>query len=114
MSHYAPRPSESEILWKAYVKRDEESSTDAIFSASQSNCLNLTHSIQCISLKKRNPFAYQSLAWASWVIATLGGWRGSKTTPGVDCIHAGLNKLEKMHINIHGKANQNRTSKDWY
>jgi Transposase DDE domain len=40
----------------------------------------------------KNPFQPQSLAWAAWIIARLGGWNGAKNAkpPGPITMHRGL------------------------
>ena len=42
-----------------------------------------------------NPHADNSLAWAAWVIARLGGWKGnpSQRPPGPITMHRGLERF---------------------
>lgn len=49
--------------------------------------------------KQKNPYAKNSMAWASWVIARLGGWNGysSESPPGPIVMLRGLQKFELQH-----------------
>ena len=46
--------------------------------------------------KQKNPHPPQTLSWASWVIARLGGWKGyaSESPPGPITMLRGLTKFE--------------------
>jgi hypothetical protein len=41
--------------------------------------------------KQKNPYPRNNLAWAAWIIARLGGWKGyaSQRPPGVIIFHDG-------------------------
>lgn len=49
--------------------------------------------------KQKNPYAKNSMAWASWIIARLGGWNGyrSESPPGPIIMLRGLQKFELQH-----------------
>jgi hypothetical protein len=49
--------------------------------------------------KQRNPHPRHSLAWASWIIARLGGWKGyaSKKPPGPITMHHGLQWFRSLY-----------------
>jgi len=49
--------------------------------------------------KQRNPYSKNSLAWAAWVIARLGGWNGyrSESPPGPITMLRGLQKFELQY-----------------
>jgi hypothetical protein len=49
--------------------------------------------------KQRNPHPRHSLAWASWTIARLGGWKGyaSKKPPGPITMHHGLQWFRSLY-----------------
>ena len=53
--------------------------------------------------KQKNPFPRESLAWATWVIARLGGWKGyaKERPPGPITMHAGF---ERFHAVAQGFA----------
>ncbi len=48
--------------------------------------------------KHKNPYQESDLAWASWIIARLGGWKGyqSQRPPGVITFTRGLKRFESM------------------
>ncbi len=48
--------------------------------------------------KQKNPYRKDSLSWASWIIARLGGWKGyaSERPPGYSTMHDGLQKFYNM------------------
>lgn len=48
--------------------------------------------------KQKNPFKKKTLAWASWIVGRLGGWKGYKSErpPGVITMNKGLEKLDNM------------------
>ena len=46
--------------------------------------------------KQKNPYPKENLAWATWIIARLGGWQGyrsSKGPPGPICLRRGLQRF---------------------
>lgn len=49
--------------------------------------------------KQRNPHPSNSLAWATWICARLGGWTGYYGKPGPITIHRG--RLRLTHL-LHG------------
>jgi hypothetical protein len=48
--------------------------------------------------KQKNPHPLESLAWAAWVIARLGGWKGYATErpPGPITMHAGFERFDAI------------------
>lgn len=50
------------------------------------------------TVKQRNPHPPDSLAWAAWIIARLGGWTGyaSQKPPGPKTMHLGLAQFEAL------------------
>jgi Transposase DDE domain len=48
--------------------------------------------------KQQNPYPPDSLAWAAWVIARLGGWKGYATErpPGPITMHAGFQRFDAI------------------
>lgn len=48
--------------------------------------------------KQQNPYPLKSLAWATWIIARLGGWKGyqSQRPPGTATLTYGLKRFETM------------------
>lgn len=49
--------------------------------------------------QQKNPHVPKSLAWAVWVIARLGGWKGygSESPPGNKTMHIGWNDFNKIY-----------------
>jgi hypothetical protein len=49
--------------------------------------------------KQKNPFPYNTLSWAAWTIARMGGWKGyrSQSTPGPITMYRGLVKFENIY-----------------
>jgi hypothetical protein len=49
--------------------------------------------------KQKNPYVKNSMAWASWIIARLGGWNGyaSESPPGPIIMLRGLQKFELQY-----------------
>lgn len=49
--------------------------------------------------KQKNPHPYKSLAWCSWLIARIGGWKGyrkSEGPPGPITLKDGLCRFKSM------------------
>lgn len=64
-----------------------------LFSEAQTECLQqLAPTLEGATAKQQNPFPPLSMAWASWIIARLGGWSGyqSQRPPGMETFARGL------------------------
>jgi hypothetical protein len=82
------------------AERDGASGVSArlLFSASEVACLAaLSTSLAGSTAKQRNPHPESSLAWASWVIARLGGWHCYGAPPGVARMRRGLERFADQH-----------------
>jgi hypothetical protein len=69
------------------------------FSAEQQQYLEqIAPTLEGNTAKQRNPYPMGSLAWASWMIARLGGWSGyqSQRPPGIRTLARGLRQFEAM------------------
>lgn len=69
----------------AYDRRDEENLASIVFSREQLELLQIMlPKLEGNTQKQKNPFKKRSFAWASWIIARLGGWSGyaSQAKPG--------------------------------
>ena len=68
--------------------------------------INVLHSLneeyQGNTEKQSNPHPKESLAWASWIIARIGGWKGfaSQRPPGTITYKRGFDKFENMMLGI--------------
>ena len=70
-----------------------------VFSEEQIKCLgNLLPRFEGKTEKLKNPFEKDNLAWAAWIIARLGGWKGyaSQRPPGVITLHEGWIKFQNI------------------
>ncbi|MBZ8183206.1 IS4 family transposase, partial [Oscillatoria salina] len=74
-------------------------SVDLAFNDEQQQCLeHLAPTLQGYTHKQQNPYKRSSLAWASWLIARLGGWSGyrSQRPPGMPTLIQGLRKFDSL------------------
>lgn len=49
----------------------------------------------------RNPYAKESMPWAAWILARLGGWSGYEKAhgrPGYKTLSKGLDKFFTWHL----------------
>ena len=70
---------------------------EEVFTADEVQALHLQQpTLEGRTAKQKNPHAAGSLAWASWIIARLGGWKGyaSESPPGPITMRHGLTRLE--------------------
>ena len=69
------------------------------FTDEQQQCLQrLAPTVEGKTKKQQNPYTMKSLAWATWIIARLGGWKGyqSQRPPGTATLTRGLKRFESM------------------
>ena len=69
------------------------------FTDEQQECLQrLAPTVEGKTKKQQNPYPMKSLAWATWIIARLGGWKGyqSQRPPGTATLTRGLKRFESM------------------
>ena len=86
-----------------YLAYDVEESQpiEEVFNAEEIKCLQ---TIQDKKIKKTpktsNPYNFQKLSWASWIMARLGGWKGNKKqrNAGPIIIKRGLEKFEMIYV----------------
>lgn len=67
----------------------------------QQQCLTqLAPSLQGRTQKQQNPYPPTSLAWATWLMARLGGWSGyrSQCPPGISTLSHGLRRFEALFL----------------
>ena len=70
-----------------------------IFSNKQIECLEvLSLRFEGKTEKQKNPHNKENLAWATWIIARLGGWKGyaSQRPPGVITLHDGWIRFQNL------------------
>ncbi len=71
------------------------------FADQQQQCLTqLAPSLQGRTQKQQNPYPQNSLPWATWLIARLGGWSGyrSQRPPGMPTLIHGLRQFESIYL----------------
>ncbi len=72
---------------------------EEVFAADEIDALSLQQpALEGRTAKQKNPHPGGSLAWASWIIARLGGWKGyaSESPPGPITMRHGLTRLEAL------------------
>jgi hypothetical protein len=70
-----------------------------VFTPEEQACLSeLAPTLEGRTEKQQNPHPQQTLAWASWIIARLGGWNGyrSQHPPGPITFYRGLKQFENL------------------
>lgn len=88
----------SVIIAQLKSVRDVESEIkiETIFNSQEIECLQaLDIDLKGTTEKQSNPFNPQSLSWASWIIARMGGWKGyrSQRPPGSITYKQGLERF---------------------
>ena len=85
----------------AYNCTTEEEDAGMVFDEDEKACLEkLNVKYQGATEKFKNPFKKQSLKWATWIIARLGGWSGYKSQrpPGPITLKVGLDKFNNILV----------------
>ena len=78
---------------------ETEQETSLVFSEEQVNCMeDLPPKFEGKTEKQKNPWPKKNLAWASWMIGRLGGWKGyaSQRPPGVITLYEGLTRFHDI------------------
>ena len=78
---------------------ETEQETSLVFSEEQTECMeDLLPKFEGKTEKQKNPWPKKNLAWASWMIGRLGGWKGyaSQRPPGVITLHEGLTRFHDI------------------
>ena len=89
------------ILQMVEGRENSDLSASLSFSNPQQQCLaELASGLQGRTQKQQNPYPPFSLAWATWLIARLGGWSGyrSQRPPGMPTLVHGLRKFESIFL----------------
>lgn len=83
---------------------DTDQKIEDVFSEKEQNCMVLLNEkLEGNTVKSSNPFPQNSLAFASWIIARLGGWNGYKKSrpPGPITMTRGL---ARFYFTLEGYA----------
>lgn len=79
-----------------------EQKTDDVFNADEKTVLTLLlKTVEGKTVKQKNPYPKENLAWATWIIARLGGWQGyvkSEGPPGPITIGRGLTRFDGIYV----------------
>jgi hypothetical protein len=70
-----------------------------VFSPEQTACMeDLRGRLEGKTEKQKNPFRRDTLAWSTWIIARLGGWKGyaSQRPPGVITLRDGYVRFQSI------------------
>ena len=70
-----------------------------VFNTEEQACLTeLAPTLEGRTQKQKNPHRKHTLAWASWIIARLGGWKGyqSQKPPGPITFYRGLKQFQTL------------------
>lgn len=87
------------ILQLLEGRDDPTVAAQVAFSAQEQQCLtHLAPSLQGRTQKQQNPYPLDSLPWATWLIARLGGWSGyrSQSPPGIPTLVRGACQFESI------------------
>ncbi|MBI1782658.1 MAG: IS4 family transposase [Sphingobacteriales bacterium] len=89
------------ILQMMLAYEDEhEQPIDEVFDRDQQQCLSMMNKkLEGETDKLKNPAKANTLKWATWIIARLGGWKGytSQRKPGPIVLQKGLVKFYHMY-----------------
>jgi hypothetical protein len=72
---------------------------ETVFNMEERQCLaEITKKYEGKTHKLKNPYSNNTLKWAVWTIARLGGWKGYKSQrpPGMTTLQIGLGKLYEI------------------
>ena len=75
-------------------------SLNKVFTNQEVDCLiQLNSKFEGATIKLQNPYPVNSLPWASWIIARLGGWKGFKSQrpPGTITFHRGFEAFQSVY-----------------
>lgn len=79
---------------------NQEQDIEEVFEHSEQQCLQeLNIKMEGQTDRLKNPNKYNTLKWASWIIARLGGWKGSQAErkPGPIVLIKGMAKFYTIH-----------------
>ena len=83
----------------AYID-DNEQSIDEVFDQQEQQCLQMIgKKMEGTTEKLKNPAKVNTLKWATWIIARMGGWKGytSQRKPGPIVLQKGLAKFFNVY-----------------
>ncbi len=87
------------VLQLSEGRQDQTQAATVVFSEAQQECLSqLAPTLNGRTVKQQNPHPPLTLAWATWLIARLGGWSGfqSHRPPGISTLFKGLQQFDAL------------------
>lgn len=77
---------------------EEAQPVDEVFDSKELQCMRVLQE-QLQTDKIKNSYNKQTLSWATWIIARLGGWKGTskERPPGPICLKNGLDKFNLIY-----------------
>ena len=88
------------ILQLMHASEDENAQPiDEVFTKQEQQCLiQINKQQEGKTSKLSNPYRHQSLIWAKWIIARLGGWKGYKSqrNPGPIALKRGMDNFTQI------------------
>jgi hypothetical protein len=85
------------ILQLIQARDNPDLPANIAFSHEQQQCLStISPTLEGKTQLQQNPYPPSTLAWATWIIARLGGWSGYKSQkpPGITTLSRGLEQFE--------------------
>jgi len=79
---------------------DNEQAIDEVFDQQEQSCLKMiAKKMEGVTEKLKNPAKVNTLKWATWIIARMGGWKGyaSQRKPGPIVLQKGLAKFYNVY-----------------
>lgn len=90
------------LLLKSVREGQSELTVEEVFDTDEISCLQLINTdLNGTTKKQQNPHNEESLAWATWIIARLGGWKefyNKKRPPGNKTLVWGLQKFDAIMV----------------
>lgn len=79
--------------------RNTRPASDCFGEEEQALLKDVNPTLEGATVKQKNPHTVASLAWAAWIVARLGGWKGyaSERKPGPITMLNGLQALAQIH-----------------
>ena len=77
---------------------EDVQAVDEVYNEREQECMSVLQ-LKMQTEKVKNPYNKQSLSWATWIIARLGGWKGTRKEkpPGPICLKNGLDKFNLIY-----------------
>jgi hypothetical protein len=94
------------LLASKTIVPNQNQEAKELFCQSEIECLQILemrfngNAANNISKKLKNPYPKNSLQWAFWIVARLGGWKGysSQRPPGIITLYNGIKKFDQIHM----------------